>query len=130
MEYGVSFLYPDTYGPTVAGDRCQDNYYRKYLICLAIVGGSDPAISVSVIIAAPFHVSPGSGDVMPTRKRIGRHVFYCGVVGSMGVGFSDSCVLNLKGKTLEFQFAATDGLKLSDETKQLEAAMLKTLRIF
>jgi hypothetical protein len=129
-DYGLSFLYPDTYKPTVADNRCQDNYYRRYLLCLATRGGSDPVISVSVIVAAPFHVTPGSGDVMPTRQRIGRHVFYCGIVGSMGVGFSDSCVLNLKGKTLQFQFAALDGLNVNDETEQLEATMLKTLRIF
>lgn len=67
---------------------------------------------------------------MPTRQRIGRHVFYCGMVGSMGVGFSDSCVLNLKGKTLQFQFNPLDGLNVDDGTKQLETTMLKTLRIF
>jgi hypothetical protein len=129
-EYGISFLYPDTYNATVADDRCQSNYYRRYLLCLAPVGGSDPVIYVSVIVAEPFHVSPGSGDVMPTRQRIGGHVFYCGVVGSMGVGFSDSCVLNLKGKTLQFQFNALDGINVDDKTKQLETTMLKTLRIF
>lgn len=129
-EYGVSFLYPGTYKPVVASDRCKDNYYFRYLLCLAPVGGSDPVISVGVIVAEPFHVSPGSGDVMPTRQRIGRHVFYCGMVGSMGVGFSDSCVLNLKGKTLQFQFNPLDGLNVDDGTKQLETTMLKTLRIF
>jgi len=129
QEYGVSFLYPDTY-KAVADDRCQDNYYRRYLLCLSPTGGSDPVIFVTVIVAAPFHVSPGSGDVMPTRQRIGRHVFYCGVVGSMGVGFSDSCILSLKGKTLEFQFDPLDGINVNDETKQLEATMLRTLRIF
>jgi hypothetical protein len=129
-EFGVSFLYPDTYKAIVANDRCQSNDYRRYLPCLAPFGGSDPVISVSVIVAGPFHVSPGSGDVMPTRQRIGRHVFYCGVVGSMAVGFSDNCVLDLKGKTLEFQFDARDGLNVDDKTKQLETAILKTLRIF
>lgn len=129
-EFRLSFLYPDSYKPTVNDNRCQDNYYRRYLLCLAPNGGADSVISVTVIIAAPFHVSSGSGDVMPTRQRIGRHVFYCAVVGSMGVGFSDSCVLNLRGKTLQFQFAAMDGLSVNDKTKQLEATMLKTLRIF
>jgi hypothetical protein len=128
-EYGVSFLYPDNYGPTV-DERCTDNYYRKYLLCLAPAGGSKQVISDTVIVAVPFHVSPRAGDVMPTRKRIGHHVFYCGVVGSMGVGFSDSCVLNLKGKTLEFQFDPLDGINVTDDTKKVEAAMLKTLRIF
>jgi hypothetical protein len=129
-EYKVSFLYPDTYKPIVASDRCKDNYYFRYLLCLAPVGGSDPVISVGVIVAEPFRVSPGSGEVMPTRQRIGRHVFYCGTAGSTGVGFSDSCVLNLKGKTLEFQSNPLDGIDVNDETKQLEMTMLKTLRIF
>jgi len=48
----------------------------------------------------------------------------------MGVGFSDSCILSLKGKTLEFQFDPLDGINVNDETKQLEATMLRTLRIF
>ena len=48
----------------------------------------------------------------------------------MGVGFSDSCVLNLRGKTLQFGFDPLDGLNVNDETKQIEATMLKTLRIF
>jgi hypothetical protein len=128
-EYRISFLYPDTYKP-VAGDICQDNYYRRYLLCLAPPGGSDPVIDVTVIVAAPFHVSPGAGDVMPTRERIGRHIFYCGLFGSMGVGFSDGCALNLKGKTLEFQFAPLDGMNVNNETKQIEATMLKSLRTF
>lgn len=129
-QYGVSFFYPDPYKPTVAGDRCKDNYYRRYLLCLTPMGGSDdPAISVSVIVGELFHVSPGAGDVMPTRQRIGRHVFYCGVVGSMGVGFSDSCVLNLRGKSLQFLFNPLDGLHVNDETKQIETTMLKTVRI-
>jgi hypothetical protein len=127
-EYRISLLYPDTYKP-VAGDTCQDNYYRRYLLCLAPIGGSEPVIFVT-IVAAPFHVSSGAGDVMPTRQRIGRHLFYCGLVGSMGVGFSDSCVFNLKGKTLEFQLAPLDGINVNDEKKQLEATILKTLRLF
>ena len=129
-EFGFSLLYPDSYKPMVGGEVCKDNYYRRYLLCLSLPHGGDPVISVTVIVAAPFHVSPGSGDVMPTRQRIGRHVFYCGVVGSMGVGFKDSCVLNLKGKTLQLQFDPLDGLNVNDETKQLETTMLKTLRIF
>src|SRR5439155_20594308 len=53
-QYGVSFFYPDPYKPTAAGDRCKDNYYVRYLLCLAPVAGSDdPAISVSVIVAEP-----------------------------------------------------------------------------
>ncbi len=129
-KYGISLLYPDPYKPIAPNGRCKDNYYREYLLCLGPTVGSDPVISVSVIVAVPFHVSPGAGDLMPTRQRIGRHLFYCGVVGSMGVGFSDSCVFNLRGKTLEFEFNPLDGVNVTDETKRLEPTMLKTLQIF
>lgn len=45
------------------------------------------------------------------------------------MGFSDSCVLNLKGRTLQFLFNPLDGLHVNNETKQIETMMLKTLRI-
>jgi hypothetical protein len=38
--------------------------------------------------------------------------------------------LGCRGKTLQFQFDPLDGLNVNDETKQLEATMLKTLRMF
>jgi len=46
----------------------------------------------------------------------------------MGMVFSDPCILNRQGKTL--QFLLNDGIHVNDETKQLEVGMLKTLRIF
>lgn len=48
----------------------------------------------------------------------------------MGVGFSDNCVLNLKGHNLEFGFEALDGLKVSEETKQIEATHVKVASDF
>jgi hypothetical protein len=129
-EYGFSVLYPNTYKPNVSDDRCRDNDYRRYLLCLAPADSPDPVIFVTIIVAAPFHVSPGSGGLTPARQQIGRNVFYCGIVGSAGVGFADHCVLNLKGQTLEFQFGGGDGPNVGEETKQREAIMLKTLRIF
>jgi hypothetical protein len=129
-HFGLSFFYPHPYKPIVASDRCKNNYYAKYLLCLWPRSDSQPAISVSVVVAVPFHIAPGAGDVMPTRQTIGRLVFYCGVVGSMGVGFSDSCVLNLRGRTLQFLFNPPDGMQVDHETKHLETTMLKTLRIF
>ena len=129
-EYGFSFSYPDTYRPTDADGICKDNDYRRYLLCLDRGGDSEPAILVTIIVAVPFHIYPGSGDVMPRRQKIGHHVFYCGMVGSMGVGYADNCILNLKGKALEFEFELPEGPNSSDETRQLESEMLKTLRIF
>jgi hypothetical protein len=131
-EYGFSLWYPDTYRPTDAGDICKDNDYRRYLLCLERRDNSDALVWVTIIIAAPFHVYPGSGDVMPSRQRIGHHVFYCGMVGSMGVGYGDNCILNLKGKALEFQFDLPDGpnSNSSEETRGLIPKMLKTLRTF
>src|SRR5437667_4559712 len=104
-EYGFSFWYPDTYKPTDTGDICKDNDYRRYLLCLEQQDDPATSILVTIIIAEPFHVYPlGNGDALPTRERIGHHDFYCGVGGSMGVGFTDECLFNLRGKTLELSF--------------------------
>ena len=129
-EYGFSFLYPDRYRPTDADGTCKENEYRRFLICLDLGDGSDSLIFVTLITSAPFHVHPGSGDVMPLRQRIGHYVFYRGMVGSMGVGFADTCIMNLRGKALEFQFDLPNGPNASEATKLLELRILETLRTF
>lgn len=48
----------------------------------------------------------------------------------MGVGYAYNCILNLKGKALEFQFDLPDGSNSSEETWQLVTKMLNTLRTF
>ena len=129
-EYGFSFWYPDAYSPAKAKDRCMDDDYRRYLLCLERTDNSEARIWVTVVIAEPFKLYPDRSDTIPRRQLIGRHVFYSQVVGSMAVGFADNYDLNLKGKKLEFEFGPDDGVDPSTETRQLEPKILKTFGTF
>jgi hypothetical protein len=129
-EYGFSFWYPDAYRPAKADDRCMDDDYRRYLLCLERSDNSEVIIWVTVVIAEPFKLYPDKSDTMPRRQLIGGHVFYSQVVGSMAVGFADNFDLNLKGKKLEFEFGPDDVGAPSTETRQLESKILKTFRTF
>ena len=128
-EYGFSFRYADTYKRTGANAICKDNDYRRYLLCLERQDDAEASSLVTVIIAEPFQVHPGHGDVMPTRRRIGHHVFYCGLGGSMGTGFADRCTFDLRGKTLEFNFSPAETVNSSDTTNALVFKSLKTFRM-
>jgi hypothetical protein len=129
-EYGFSFSYPDTYRPAKADDRCMDNDYRRYLVCLERSDNSETTIWVTIVIAEPFKLYPDRSDTMPMPQLIGRHVFYSQLVGSMAVGFADNYDLNLKGKKLEFEFGSDDGVEPSAATRRLEPRILKTFRTF
>jgi hypothetical protein len=129
-EFGFSLWCPDTYRPSEDAEYCKDNDFRRYLICLERRDDSDTTIVVTIIIAQPFHVYPGQGDVMPARQQMGHHVFYCGLVGSMGTGRADDCVFNLKGKTLEFEFSPTKTVNSGKKTNPIASEVLKTLRTF
>jgi hypothetical protein len=61
--------------------------------------------------------------LLPVRKPIGRHVFYFLQGGSMGVGFVDEYLVNLKGKALEFLFDA-------ETQPDVEPTILKTFQAF
>jgi hypothetical protein len=130
QHYGLSFWYPDTYQPVSSADtdgKCTETEYDKCLLWLE--RRDDPETIIWVGISTqPFRLHSGSGDVMPTRQRIGHHVFYCGMVGSMGVGFSDFCMLNLQGKALEFEFSPTQRWNSSEKKNPLAPKMLKTFR--
>jgi hypothetical protein len=130
LQYGFSFSYPNTYkavSPADTDGRCTETEYYKCLLWLA--QRDDPETIIWIGISRqPFSLHPGSGDVMPIRQRIGHHVFYCGAVGSMGVGYSDFCILNLKGKALEFQFSPAEGVNSSGKTHPLVPRILKTFR--
>jgi hypothetical protein len=130
--YGFSLRYPDTYTPIPHPDaqgRCPDYDNYKCLLWLARRDNRDVEIGVSLDLQ-PFHLTPNSGDVLPTRQLIGGHIFYGGTLGSMAVGFSDNYYLNLKGKTLVITFGPGDSANPGEETKQLEPKMLNTLRTF
>jgi hypothetical protein len=130
-KYGFSLLYPDTYitvpHPDAEG-RCPDSDDYKCLLWLARRDNRDAEIWLTVTLE-PFHLTPDAGDLMPTRQLVGRHIFYGGMRGSMAVGFSDCYDMNLKGKILTITFGP-NGVRPSEETKQLEHKMLKTLRTF
>jgi hypothetical protein len=78
----------------------------------------------------PFHLCPGAGDLMPTRKIIWHHVFYVGVRGRMAVGYTDFHETNVKGRTLSFVFGADELSDTSERTKRLEPKFLKTFQTF
>ena len=128
-EYGFSFWYPDAYRPTDADGRCKDDDYRRFLLCLEGRDDPDASIWVTIIIAQPFQLIPDVSDSMPKRKLIGRHVFYCKIVGSMGVGFQDHYDLNLRGKDLEFGFDPAQ-MPPTAATPAFELKILKTFRTF
>lgn len=130
--YGFSLWYPDTYVPVPHPDaegRCPDGDTYKCLLWLERSDNRDAGIWVNLDLQ-PFHLTPNAADLLPTRQSIGRNIFYGGWGGSMAVGFSDIYYLNLKGKTLVITFGPGDSSHPSEETKQLEQKMLKTLRTF
>jgi hypothetical protein len=128
-EYGFSLWYPSTYKPTNSDERCKDNYYRRYLLCLERPDDPDSSITVTLIIAKPFYLHPlGNGDALPARQRIGHHDFYCGVGGSMGAGFTDECLFNLRGKTLEITFSPSQTINSSDTNNAILIKSLQTFR--
>jgi hypothetical protein len=123
-RYGFSFWYPDTYKSVKRTDeRCSSDS------CLIKFERRDDANTIiSVSLYSPFQLSPGAGDLMPERQVIGHHVFYSGLGGSMGVGFTDFYELNLKGKALTFYFMPAHPSGVHDETEKLELRMLSTFR--
>jgi hypothetical protein len=131
-EYGFSLWYSDTYTsvpPADADEGCQNGEYDKCLLLLERRDNPMARLWVRISVR-PFQLCPGAGDIMPSRRRIGRHVFYSGMGASMGVGFTDFYDLNLKGKTLMFVFGPDDEVNPHEETKQIEPKVLKTFRTF
>jgi hypothetical protein len=130
--YGFSLWYPDSYIPVPHPDaegRCPDGDTYKCLLWLERRDNRDAGIWVNLDLQ-PFHLTPNAADLLPTRQSIGRNIFYGGWGGSMAVGFSDIYHLNLKGKTLVITFGPGDSSNPSEETKQLEHKMLRTLQTF
>ena len=129
-EFGFSLRYPDTYRPSEDAEYCKDNYFRRYLLCLERRDDSQTTIVVTVVTGAPFFIKKNRGDNEYTRQKIGRHLFYCGVSGSMGVGFSDECTFNLRGKALELSFFPSETINSEVKTNPLMFKALKTFRTF
>jgi hypothetical protein len=129
-EFGFSVRYPDSYRPITDQASCGDNDYRRWLLCLERRDDPDTTIMVTIIITGPFSIMTNSGGNEFTPQKIGPHLFYCGLGGSMGVGFSDECTFNLRGKTLEFNFSPAKNINSSVKTNPLLFKSLKTFQTF
>jgi len=124
-EFGFSLRYPDTYGPITDPEYCKDR-----LLCLERRDDPETKILVTIVTAVPFFIKTNRGDNEYTPQKIGQHLFYCGLGGSMGVGFSDECTFNLRGKALEFSFSPAETINTGEKTNPLMFKSLKTFRIF
>ena len=128
-DYGLSLWYPNGYKHSNFDGVCKDNEYRRYLLCLKRQDSPDSTILVSIIVAVPFFVGPNNGDVMPIRQIIGHHIFFCGVGGSMGTGFTDECIFDLRDKVLEFRFSPAETINSGTKRNRLGFEVLKTFRV-
>jgi hypothetical protein len=125
-EYGFSFWYSSAYKPIKDEERCRDNEFFKCFLWQQQGDDSENWIVVTIRTQEPFHVFPNHGDVMPSKKIIGKHVFYYGLAGSQAVGVSHQCVFNLRNRTLEFGMAESGP---SDDTSPLDPEILPSLRV-
>jgi hypothetical protein len=129
-EFGFSLMYPDSYQPIVDAESCKDNKFRRWLLCLARQDDPNTAITVTIVIGAPYAIKMNSGGNEYSAQKIGQHLFYCGVGGSMGTGFSDECTFDLRGKILEFDFAPAVTMNSGVEINPLMFKSLKSFRTF
>lgn len=128
-EFGFSLWYPETYTRS-SFEITGVNTYRKFLLLLQQPDDSDSSISVTIIVARPFFVEDFQvGGFPPVRRKIGRHDFYCGMGGSMGAGFSDECIFNLRGRMLEISFSPALPPNSAGKTNSLVIQVLKTFRV-
>jgi hypothetical protein len=129
-EFGFSLTYPDSYQPIADAESCKDNKFRRWLLCLARHDDPNTAITVTIVIGAPYFLKTNSGGNEYSAHKIGQHLFYCGLGGSMGTGFSDECTFDLNGKTLEFDFSPAVTMNSGEEINPLMFKSLKTFRTF
>ncbi|MGA8873779.1 MAG: hypothetical protein WB460_21735 [Candidatus Acidiferrales bacterium] len=126
-EYGFSVKYPDPYRRIADPGFCEGNSYRRYLLCLARRDDPDSKFFVTLVIEGPFAIKTTRGDNEYTPQKIGQHLFYCGLGGSMAVGFSDECTFDLNDKTLEFNVSPAQP---TDPTGKINPLMFETLKTF
>jgi hypothetical protein len=127
-ELGFSLRYPDSYRPITEPDYCKDNFYRRWLLCLERPDDPGAAIIITIVIAEPFFITTNRGGIEYTPQKIGHHLFYCGLGGSMGVGFSDECTFNLRGTTLEFSFSPATTINSGEKINPVMFKSLETFR--
>ena len=118
---------PDPYRRIADPGFCEGNSYRRYLLCLARRDDPDSKFFVTLVIEGPFAIKTTRGDNEYTPQKIGQHLFYCGLGGSMAVGFSDECTFDLNDKTLEFNVSPAQP---TDPTGKINPLMFETLKTF
>lgn len=148
-EYGFSFWYPDTYRPLrtspPSDEERESRPYDRGLLLLRPFDDPDAAIWINIDVRpfslqaiaqefAPRGSEPSTRQPLPKGHRIGNHVFYYYGGFSGGPGNNpDTYLVNVNGKTLQIQFDGPYTYDLdvpTDETKNLEPKILKTLRTF
>ncbi|HTS04666.1 MAG TPA: hypothetical protein VMP68_03715 [Candidatus Eisenbacteria bacterium] len=129
-EFGFSIKYPDSYRPIADPEYCKDNDYRRWLLCLGRRDDPNATIMVTIVMQGPFFIKTNRGGNEYTPRQIGQHLFYCGLQGSMGVGFSDECTFNLRGRVLELSFSPAETINSGVEINPLMFKSLKTFRTF
>jgi hypothetical protein len=129
-EFGFSLRYPDTYRPVTDAEYCKGDIYYSRLLCLERREDPETTIVVTIVNAGPFFIKTNRGGNEYTRQKIGQNLFYCGLGGSMGVGFSDECTFNLRGKTLEFSFSPAETINSGEKINPVMFKSLKTFRTF
>ena len=136
-QYGFSFWYPDTYMPVpVRQLPPESDFYTTYKNLLALKERDDPEASITVSIdLLPFQMGPRGNAPTPDGHRIGHHVFYPYMGGSMAIGFYDAYEINLRGETLRFGFTPDHLNEPRDPNTEpplpkFELKILETFRTF
>ena len=129
-EFGFSLRYPDTYRPITDREYYKDNNYFRWFLCLERREEPETTILVTIVTTGPFFIRTDRAGNKFVRQRVGQNLFYCGLSGSMGVGFSDDCTFNLRGRTLEFTFTPAETINSGEKINPLMFKSLKTFRTF
>jgi hypothetical protein len=142
-QYGFSFWYPEPYKivslpPPDAGDKYRyHTFFEKRLLLLQRTDNPDAKIWIRIDMR-PFdlqtlvntHAPTGASDWTPVGQKIGNHIFYSYGAGGGGVDYPDEHFVNLKNKTLQFEFDGPyEGKSPDAETRDLEPEILRTFRV-
>jgi hypothetical protein len=142
-QYGFSFWYPDPYKLVPlpepdSGDKYRyHTYFEKRIILLQRTDDPEAKIWITLDMR-PFdlqtlidtHSPTGWDHLAPKSHRITNHTFYFYGTGNAGVAYPDQYFVNLKNKTLQFEFDGPyEGNSPGGETPDLEPEVLKTFRV-
>jgi hypothetical protein len=143
-QYGFSFWYPEPYKlvplpPPDAADKYRyHTYFEKRVLLLQRTDNPEAKIWITLDMR-PFDLrtlaethSPTGWDPnwTPVGRKIGSHISYFYGAGGGGADYPDQYFVNLKNKTLQFQFDGPyEGKSPGGETPDLEPEILQTFRV-